>query len=385
MKTVKRTWRGLSKLRSQDTRRGAGALEYLIRAERFVDDTKIAKYISEDYKDHFCATDDRLVKSNEASAALCLTDDYAYFTMLSPLLSEGRVLGYDKLVFDLTNQMRMLGTDTIHLKLVYQDECKDLFSGASIIHNNDISALFYKEGFYYQAFKMLDNTYFISKQSEGSLFEQVHRLSKQTLLLGIGVLFGFAATVYFLVIRFAAKELVNLEDSRRSLKEAVTEANIDPLTDVANRRAGEEFLTLAFEGFRRGEPSPAMVMFDIDCLKHINDTYGHSGGDQVIRSIAKAVQENIRSDDMLLRWGGDEFIGIFRDLSKENTMTFARKLLKAVSDLTVVIDEGTINPTISIGVSYFDEGDGSFLEEINRADRAMYKAKAEGRNRAHEL
>lgn len=364
---------------------GAKALEHLIRAERLVDGTKIAEYLSGDFKDHSCTTEDRLTESSEISSALCLTDDHTYFAMISPILSDGQVIGYDKLVFDLSNQIQMLSTDTIELKLMYQNEFEGLSSAASTVQSDAVSSLFYKEGFYYQTFLMPDSAYFISKQSEASLLEPVYRLSMQTLLAGIGVLFVFTIAVYILVIRYAKDDLVNLEDSRRSLKEAVTEASMDPLTKAGSRRVGEEFLKTVFESFRKGEPSPAILLFDIDNLKRINDTYGHSVGDRVIRSIAETVQTNIRSGDMLLRWGGDEFIGIFGGLSKESALPFAKKLLNAVSDRTVAIDAETINPTISIGISYFNEEDLDFIDAINRADRAMYQSKAGGRNRAHEL
>ena len=364
---------------------GIKALKYLVRAERFVGDNLIAKYISADYKDHSCATDDRLIESNEISSALCLTDDHSYFAILSPILSGGRVIGYDKLVFDLSDQIQMLCTDTIELELIYYDEFKETFSDADMVQSGTASSLYYKQGVYYQVFRIQDSAYFISKQSETSLLDPVYRLSRQTLLAGISILLAFTSAVYFLVVQYARVELINLESSRCSLKEAVSEANLDPLTKAGSRRFGEELLTSEFEKFQIGEPSPDILMFDIDSLKQINDTYGHSAGDLVIRSVAEAVQNGIRSGDVLLRWGGDEFIGAFAGLSKENAMPSAQKLLNAVSDLQIETDSETINPTISIGISFFREEDLSFIDAVNRADRAMYQSKAEGRNRAHEL
>lgn len=364
---------------------GAMALEYLIKSERFVDDTIIAEYISADYKEHSCTIADRLVKSNEISYTLCLSDDHVYFAMLSPILSDAQVIGYDKLVFDLSDQIHILCTDTIKSEIIYHDEFEKLSSSAAIVKNGSDSSLLYKEGFYYQVFNMQDDTHFILKQSASSLLDPVRRLSKQTLLVGIAVLLAFTTAIYFLVIRFAKRELVNLEDSRRLLKEALTEANMDPLTKAGCRRFGEEFLTAVFESFKKGEPSPAIILFDIDSLKQVNDMHGHSAGDLLIRSVVEAVQMRIRSRDILVRWGGDEFIGIFIGLTRENGMAFSQKLLNAVSDLIVETDAGTIRPAISIGISYFNEEDLTFMDAVNRADRAMYQSKAEGKNRVHEL
>lgn len=365
-----------TQLRYED---GAKALEYLIRAERFVDGTIIASYISEEYKEHSCTTDDGLVKNNEISTALCLVEDHSYFVVLSPLLSEGQVLGYDKLIFDLSGQIHTLHTDTIKTELIAQDEFAGLISGATLMRRSDTASLFCKEGFYHQAFHMQDNTHFVSKQSTSSLLDPVQRLSKQTFLVGIGILLVFTTAVYYLVIQYAKNEL---EVSRYSLKEAVSEANTDPLTKTGSRKFGEELLISAFGNFQGGKSSPAILLFDIDSFKQINDIHGHSTGDRVIRSIAEAVQNSIRSGDILLRWGGDEFIGIFGGLGKEDAIPFAQKLLNAVSDLTIETDAEIIRPTISIGVSYFDEEDRSFIDAVNRADRAMYQSKAEGRNRA---
>ena len=211
-----------TQLRYED---GAKALEYLIRAERFVDDTIIAGYTSEEYKEHSCTTDDRLIKNNEISTALCLVEDHSYFVILSPLLSEGQVLGYDKLIFDLSGQIHTLHTDTIKTELVTQDEFSSLISGATFVRQSDTSTLFYKEGFYHQAFYMQDSTCFISKQSEASLLDPVRRLSWQTLLVGIGILLSFTVAVYFLVIQYAKDEL---KDSHCTAMDAMSEANTDP-------------------------------------------------------------------------------------------------------------------------------------------------------------
>ena len=365
-----------TQLRYED---GAKALEYLIRAERFVDGTIIASYISEEYKEHSCTTDDRLVKNNEISTALCLVEDHSYFVVLSPLLSEGQVLGYDKLIFDLSGQIHTLHTDTIKTELVAQDEFASLISGATLVRRSDTSSFFHKEGSYYQAFHMQDNTHFVSKQSEASLLDPVRRLSWQTLLVGIGILLSFTAAVYFLVIQYAKDEL---KDSHCTAMDAMSEANTDPLTKAGSRRFGEEFLSTAFEVFQKGETSPAVLLFDIDSFKQVNDTYGHSVGDLIIRSVAEAVQMSVRSGDVLLRWGGDEFIGIFAGLSKENAMPFAQKLLNAVSGLRIEVGSDAIKPTISIGISFFHEEDRSFIDAINRADRALHQSKTEGRNRA---
>ncbi len=357
----------------------------MLNAERFVEDQRIARYTVKGYKSQDCSVWDRLTKGDKPSYALCVENEHEYFVVQSPILSQGRILGYDRLAFDISGQLRALCTETVRSSLMRSAEFEAVIAGASILRNDDARALFRKDGIYYQAFHMQDNAHFVTKQSEIFLMEAVMRLSRRVLLAGVSVLLLFTVAVYFFVVRHAKYELVNLEDSRRSLKEAVEEANLNPLTSAGTRRFGESFLISAFENFKKGAPSPAVLLFDIDTLKNINDVHGHSTGDQVIRAIAEAVQKSVRSGDMLLRWGGDEFVGVFDGLPNEMALEFAKKLLHTVSDLAVETDREVIRPTVSLGISYFKEDDTYFMDAINRADRAMYQSKSEGRNRANKL
>ena len=364
---------------------GVRALEHLIRAERFAGDNLIAEYATENYRNHTCLIGDEIPKDDEIAAGLCLQEEYSYLVIQSPVVAEGWVLGYDKLIFDLSKQIRMLSTEDIHLDLMYSEEYDRLYAGAQALREGERSSLLYKEADFYRVFHMRDGTYFVAQEDETTLLEPVFRLSLQTLVTSIGVLISFAVAVYFLVIRYAKRELINLEKRRVSLKKAVSKANLDALTMAGTRRFGEEYLEQVFADFRSGAPSPAILLFDIDGLKSINDNYGHSVGDLVIRAISRIVHENIRSQDMLLRWGGDEFVGCFADLDKENSLAFAQKILDLIAEIEVETGDCCIRTSISIGISYFDQEDRSFLEAINRADRAMYQSKTEGKDRANTL
>ncbi|MFA7533238.1 MAG: GGDEF domain-containing protein [Tissierellaceae bacterium] len=139
-------------------------------------------------------------------------------------------------------------------------------------------------------------------------------------------------------------------------------------------------LTDAFSEFKIKGVSPAIMMFDIDNLKDINDSYGHFAGDQVLKQKVDMVKKNIRKGDTLFRWGGDEFIGILKDLEKNSVRPFSRKILEAVSEAKVDLGAEQIGATISMGISYFREEDTSFVDALNRADEAMYKSKSQGKN-----
>ncbi|GAB1433361.1 hypothetical protein MASR2M29_19870 [Spirochaetota bacterium] len=188
----------------------------------------------------------------------------------------------------MSGQIHSLCTETINSELLYKEKFDELSLDALVLQKNDSSLLFYKAGTYYNDFYLQDDVHFVISQNEGSLLEPVYRLSRQILFAGMAILLLFAAGVYLFIIRHARDEM---EDNYTFLTYAMTEANTDPLTKAGTRRFGEELLSLSFERFKSGERSPAILLFDIDSFKGINDLYGHSAGDLVIRSVAESVQK----------------------------------------------------------------------------------------------
>lgn len=156
--------------------------------------------------------------------------------------------------------------------------------------------------------------------------------------------------------------------------------NIDTLTSTFTRKCGTKELMKSFDVFKNDGANTAIMMLDIDNFKYINDTFGHDTGDLILKEVVSTINNNIQSTDKLIRWGGDEFVGIFYDLSRENAFDFGQKMLSAISSVIVLSGNTEIKTTISIGFSYFDEKDETIDNVIKRADIAMYKSKQEGRN-----
>jgi diguanylate cyclase (GGDEF)-like protein len=158
------------------------------------------------------------------------------------------------------------------------------------------------------------------------------------------------------------------------------EANHDPLTGLLNRRA---FLNLAGDAipyYRRYRRSVAILMIDIDFFKAVNDTYGHAGGDAVLREVADALTFSVRATDKVSRFGGEEFVVLLREVDVAETSVVATKLRKAIETLTVAHGDDTIKVTASIGAAVVADVDTDILTLIERADLALYLAKNEGRN-----
>lgn len=172
----------------------------------------------------------------------------------------------------------------------------------------------------------------------------------------------------------------HLSTSTKSLEEAI---NLDTLTNSSSRRCGKRSLNELFEKYKLTGEKPAIMLIDIDDFKDINDKYGHQVGDTVLMEIVKIIHDNIRSSDLLIRWGGDEFVGIFPGLREEHIRDFGKKLLEGVSSLQIPVGNNTMSIAISIGFSYFKDTDRDFNDVLKRADDAMYKSKKQGKNRVN--
>jgi len=156
-------------------------------------------------------------------------------------------------------------------------------------------------------------------------------------------------------------------------------ANTDMLTGLPNRRHTLAFLERALAGAREHGAPLAVAIFDIDHFKRINDTHGHATGDQVIRRVALRARAALRDEDMVGRIGGEEFVCILQRSSAQSAEIVAERVRKAVEAGTAAEDD-LPDATISVGLAVYD-GEADVEELLHRADKALYVAKREGRNR----
>jgi diguanylate cyclase (GGDEF)-like protein len=162
-------------------------------------------------------------------------------------------------------------------------------------------------------------------------------------------------------------------------------AEIDPLTDLPNRRYFFEVGQQEFEGVRRfGVPS-SLVMIDLDHFKVINDTYGHDVGDETLRRVSHIFKAALRQIDVVARLGGEEFVVVLPGADETAATTFAEKLRCSVRDTPIKIDQHQFSVTASFGVAEMAVRDLKFDECVSRADAAMYRAKRAGRNRVENF
>lgn len=179
---------------------------------------------------------------------------------------------------------------------------------------------------------------------------------------------------------FANQVAIALDNSRR-VEQMERQAGNDPLTGLYNRRAFADMAEKEVGRARRYRRPLALILFDIDHFKNVNDTHGHLVGDQVLRILTEKVTKTTRSTDFVCRYGGEEFVVLMPEAGREEALAMAERLREMVSGITVVAAAGTLSMTISLGVSTLGSAEGETLEDLlSRADKAMYEAKAAGRN-----
>lgn len=158
------------------------------------------------------------------------------------------------------------------------------------------------------------------------------------------------------------------------------EAEHDPLTGLLNRRGFERRLDDAFAEFQKTSTPSALLLFDLDHFKPINDEGGHALGDEMLRRIAQVVAWEVRRSDHVARQGGDEFGVLLPSCTLNQAQKIAESLCHSVGEISVVHEGKEYSVTLSIGVTTFHEDDGSTEDAVARADAGSYAAKDKGRN-----
>ncbi|HJR60716.1 MAG TPA: diguanylate cyclase [Vicinamibacterales bacterium] len=153
-------------------------------------------------------------------------------------------------------------------------------------------------------------------------------------------------------------------------------ASADPLTGLANRRGGEKDIAAEISRARRQNTPLSCVLLDIDHFKDVNDTFGHQAGDYVLREISSLLRRTVRAYDILVRWGGEEFLVVLPGVEQAQALKLAERIRQAIENMPLA---GIGGITASVGVAALGN-DYSFEAMFASADRRLYSAKASGRN-----
>jgi diguanylate cyclase (GGDEF)-like protein len=351
---------------------GAMALEYLIKAERFVDGLTIAQYMDDDAayigEDAITGTGTDPVKVTEVKIEV--SDDRVRAVIASPIMSDSVILGQDILVYDLVNEIKKICTKTVNVKILDREKYLNLVASSEKLQSKNEAAILKKSGSIYWVSYLNDDKYFVSVQELSSLFIPIHQLAIRIAIGGAAAFIGYAILAYFYIIRYTRKELVNLEFSRDEYKQL---AYKDHLTGAYNR----QFLDIWNHSFRSYGNSYAIVMIDVDDFKSINDIYGHITGDKVLQTIGAVILNSIRQSDFFVRYGGDEFVLILSEAS----IDMAHHLIGRIQKQLDLLDLDLPRIHLSFGMSLLTD-QNNFEDLLKLADNRMYENKMDHKKKS---
>ena len=159
------------------------------------------------------------------------------------------------------------------------------------------------------------------------------------------------------------------------------QATIDPLTRIFNRRAFFDKVRQEVARTVRYKKKLAVLMLDIDHFKAINDSYGHQGGDEILQAFAEVAGKPLRASNFMGRIGGEEFAIVLPETDLQRAVKIAERIRSRVAEIVVPLGQQQVRFTVSIGVAELAFGEKDLMAALNRADQALYRAKAQGRNR----
>jgi diguanylate cyclase (GGDEF)-like protein len=204
------------------------------------------------------------------------------------------------------------------------------------------------------------------------------------------VVFALVAVVVGLLYRKVRHANAQLHLKNQELKQQSVR---DPLTSLYNRRHFQEFMRAHRAVDQRGAGSAgeemvsALFLMDVDHFKHINDTWGHGAGDAVLIKIGESLRDILRETDMIVRWGGEEFLAFLPAIPKSGLDEVARRLLNGISATSIAFQDTTLSVNVSIGYAPYPLAPGGtplpWERAVNLVDMALYMAKGHGRNRAY--
>ena len=168
----------------------------------------------------------------------------------------------------------------------------------------------------------------------------------------------------------------------QELNEAKRKQYIDSLSRIWNRGGTENLLNSQILISRENKSCFGVIMVDIDDFKHVNDTYGHAAGDEVIREVAKRLVESFRETDIVGRWGGEEFLAIIGSNNNDpkEVLKYAETARSNICDTAIQFEDKELKISITLGVTLYTGGSETGLELVKQADDALYQGKKKGKN-----
>lgn len=339
---------------------GVGVIENLSYATRVVDNKEVAEF----YNDIFvnisisdCANVDQLRYYFKRKG------DVSCMEVISPIIYNDQVIGHDIVGFCLNGTIEALNSNTsMTIELSDIEISKNKLANFNCIYE-DKSNVYYSE-------PVDQESSIIVYQLKTDVFKTRDRLTKRSALLiiaGYGILL---LIFYIFLVKHAKRQIKELSLARDNYKE---HADKDALTGAYSRLFLHDFIN------SHPHEKGILILIDIDSFKKINDTYGHVIGDDVLKTIVSAIKKSIRDDDLVIRYGGDEFLIILRRDGNDKENNIAAKIIDRIKTELSKQTQFQFNIDFSYGITPVDSM-LNIAEHINDADKKMYLNKREKAN-----
>jgi diguanylate cyclase (GGDEF)-like protein len=274
-------------------------------------------------------------------------------------------------------------TDDINREQVI-NYLEDVTSSIASLSNDEITAIAHEKSTFKNEYKELANKSLDSYSNTSNKFEKIAKMHEKTISeytaqsIDISTMTEKFNDIQNHMLNEVSKANNVINSLSKQVKELEQTSNVDPLTKVFNRRALSTYLQPIFLNNKR-HYEMHLLMLDLDDFKLINDRFGHIAGDKILIFLANILKKTLRDGDKIFRYGGEEFLIILNRLDEELCKKIVDRVLSLVRNNNLIYKGEKLNVTISVGATKLKNGDteDSF---INRADKALYKAKNNGKN-----
>lgn len=243
----------------------------------------------------------------------------------------------------------------------------------------------------YETDKKQQQIELLGRENQVKSAELSNRRLQQRVWWLLAIVFALSSVIVFILYRKVRNANVRLEEKNLELK---AQSVRDPLTGLYNRRHFQEYMRNYQPTEKRGAGTSgedvvgALFLLDVDHFKNINDTCGHAAGDAVLKAIAACLHEILRGTDMIVRWGGEEFLAFLPAIPRSGLDEIARRLLVGISSTVIDYQGKSMSANVSIGFAPFPiappgQAPLTWERAVNLVDMALYLAKGHGRNRAY--
>jgi diguanylate cyclase (GGDEF)-like protein len=243
----------------------------------------------------------------------------------------------------------------------------------------------------YEADKREQQIELLRRENQVKSAELDNRRLQQRVWWLLALVFALSSVIVGILYRKVRNANARLEEKNLELKQQSVR---DPLTGLYNRRHFQEYMRNYQPTEKRGAGTSgedvvgALFLLDVDQFKHINDSCGHAAGDSVLKAIAASMREILRDTDMIVRWGGEEFLAFLPAIPRSGLDEIARRLLSGISSIVIDHQGKSLSANVSIGFAPYPIGAPgqepmSWERSVNLVDMALYLAKGHGRNRAY--